>query len=134
MTLKFRLKRKKPAKVIRKEKRKIAFGKHYTDWSYRKNKPGGKVYPKTIYQLEDQFNNQTDWHRSYRTNIVNYGEWFAFDILKRAKNESQKKRIYKMYPKHSPKHKRQLEHQKKIEKWQAKLKANELIQNQNHTN
>lgn len=143
--IKFILKRRKSSKTIRKLKREAelrptkvitlvsgveqvqrVYTKHDNQGLYDRNnlrKDHRRKIP-TIYQLEDQHNNNCKRHK------VNYSEWFAFRILSTARNETQKQRIYKLYPRHNPKILRELEHQKKVRAWQSKLKKNEHLQNQ----
>jgi hypothetical protein len=97
-------------------------------YTYNHNRPVGKEYGPTIYQLEDQHSNQTGVHKKFKRNIVNNGDWFAFKILSTAKNQTQKERVYKLYPKHDPKYSRELEHEKKIKNWKDKLHKNHLNQ------
>lgn len=144
-TLKFKLKRKLSGKAIRKAERvksqfKVVKIDSYihgespfivnvpihrgSKFTYAQNRVAGKKYPLTIYQLEDQHRNK------HNRNTVNYADWFVFRFLSQAKNETQKKRVYKLYPTHDPKEKRKRDHEKAVQEWKKKL----LLNHQNQVN
>lgn len=130
-TLKFSLKRKISGVKIRKLERDKVFNsienrnRKFTEVDYSQPKSIGKKYNTTIYELEDQANNQQISKAHYKKKYFKPCVWIALEVLKSAKNSNQNKRVYKLYPNHDPKVRRKLKHESEVAAWRERLKRNE---------
>lgn len=87
---------------------------------YNKNKPVGRKYPLTVYEIENK-----------KCSVYEAARMINFLKKEKNKNSGKLQRIYKLFPELSPEGKRQKQHEQEVLIWKEKLKMNELCQSLN---